>query len=237
MLLASAPTMSNAVVNQATNNSDVLSGKREAKYSAFGVISGIHRPDGIVGDLGGGSLELVDVRGSRIREGVTLPLGGLALQDISSKSLKKAEKFVRKALAGMPGLAAGTGRSFYAVGGTWRALARLHMWQTGYPLHVMHGYVIPAREALEFSRLVHRIDPQMLSRIEVVSDARRPLLAYAALVLEHLVRVARPKDVVISALGVREGLLYSLLDPRERKRDPLVTAAQAYARPRYEAAG
>ena len=166
------------------------------------------------------------MRGSRIREGVTLPLGGLALQDISSKSLKKAEKFVKKALAGMPALAAGAGRSFYAVGGTWRALARLHMWQTGYPLHVMHGYVIPAKEALEFSRLVHRIDPQMLSRIEVVSDARRPLLAYAALVLEHLVRVARPKHVVISALGVREGLLYSLLDPQQRKRDPLIAAAQ-----------
>ena len=205
---------------------DVLSGKREAKYSALGVTSGIHRPDGIVGDLGGGSLELVDVHGNRIREGVTLPLGGLALQDISSKSLKKAEKFVKKALAGIPGLAAGAGRSFYAVGGTWRALARLHMWQTGYPLHVMHGYVIPAKEALEFSRLVHRIDPQMLSRIEVVSDARRPLLAYAALVLEHLVRVARPKHVVISALGVREGLLYSLLDPQQRKRDPLIAAAQ-----------
>jgi exopolyphosphatase / guanosine-5'-triphosphate,3'-diphosphate pyrophosphatase len=204
----------------------VLSGRREAKYSALGVISGVHRPHGIVGDLGGGSLELVDVHGSRIREGVTLPLGGLALQDISSKSLKKAEKFVKKALAGIPELAAGAGRSFYAVGGTWRALARLHMWQTGYPLHVMHGYMIPAKEALEFSRLVHRIDPQMLSRIEVVSDARRPLLAYAALVLEHLVRVARPQTVVISALGVREGLLYSLLDAQQRKRDPLIAAAQ-----------
>ena len=32
----------------------------------------------------------------------------------------------------------------------WRALARLHMWQKGYPLHVMHGYAIPAKEALEF---------------------------------------------------------------------------------------
>src|SRR5262249_33490815 len=205
---------------------DILSGKREARYAALGVTSGIHRPDGIVGDLGGGSLELVDVHGSRIREGATLPLGGLALQDISSKSVKKAEKFVKKALAKTPGLAAGAGRSFYAVGGTWRALAHLHMWQTGYPLHVMHGYVIPAREALEFSRLVHRIDPQMLSRIEVVADARRPLLAYAALVMEHLVRVVRPKNVVISALGVREGLLYSLLDVEARKRDPLIAAAQ-----------
>jgi exopolyphosphatase / guanosine-5'-triphosphate,3'-diphosphate pyrophosphatase len=205
---------------------DVLSGKREARFSALGVISGMHRPDGIVGDLGGGSLELVDVNGGRIREAATLPLGGLALQDISSKSLKKAEKFVKKTLGGIAELAAGRGRNFYAVGGTWRALARLHMWQTGYPLHVMHGYVIPAKEALEFSRLVHRIDPQMLSRIEVVSDARRPLLAYAALVMEHLVRVARPKTVTISALGVREGLLYSLLDPREQGRDPLLAAAQ-----------
>src|SRR6202043_1028341 len=96
--------------------------------------------------------------------------GGLALQDVSAKSIKRAEKFVKEALDDVPALRAGAGRNFYAVGGTWRALARLHMWQTGYPLHVMHGYVIPAREALEFSRLVHRINPEMLSRIEVVSD-------------------------------------------------------------------
>jgi exopolyphosphatase / guanosine-5'-triphosphate,3'-diphosphate pyrophosphatase len=99
------------------------------------------------------------------------------------------------------------------------------MWQTGYPLHVMHGYVMPAREAFEFSGLVHRVDPEMLSRIEVVTDARRPLLAYAALVLENLVRIARPKDIVISALGVREGLLYSMLDAEERAKDPLIAAA------------
>jgi exopolyphosphatase / guanosine-5'-triphosphate,3'-diphosphate pyrophosphatase len=205
---------------------EVLSGKREARLSALGVMSGVDRPDGIVGDLGGGSLELVDIHGSKIREGVSLPLGGLALQDISAKSLKKAEKFVKRVLAQVPELTAGAGRRLYAVGGTWRALARLHMWQTGYPLRVMHGYVIPPREALEFSRLVHRVSPDMLSRIEVIADARRPLLAYAALVLEHLVRIAKPKEVMISALGVREGLLFSMLDPDERKKDPLIAAAR-----------
>jgi len=91
---------------------------------------------------------------------------------------------------------------------------------------VMHGYVIPAREAMEFSRLVHRVNPEMLSRIEMVNEARRPLLAYAALVLEHVVRIARPKEVVISALGVREGLLYSQLPARERAKDGLITAAR-----------
>jgi exopolyphosphatase / guanosine-5'-triphosphate,3'-diphosphate pyrophosphatase len=205
---------------------DVLSGKREAELSALGVVSGVFQPDGIVGDLGGGSLELTDVHRSRVRPGVTLPLGGLALQDISSKSLKKAEKFVKQALSDLAILKSGAGRSFYAVGGTWRALMRLHMWQTGYPLHVMHGYQISAKEALEFSRLVHRVDPDTLSRIEVVAAARRPLLGYAALVLEHVVRIARPKNVVVSALGVREGLIYGMLTAEEKKQDALIAAAQ-----------
>jgi exopolyphosphatase / guanosine-5'-triphosphate,3'-diphosphate pyrophosphatase len=204
---------------------EILSGPREARLAALGVISGIHRPDGIVGDLGGGSLELVDVRGSRVRGGVTLPLGGLALQDITGKSLKKAEKFVEEAFEDLDMLHGGEDRTFYAVGGTWRALARLHMWQTGYPFHVMHNYRISAREAQEFSRLVHHVDTETLSKIEVVNAARRPLLAYAALVMENLVRAIKPKQVVISVLGVREGLLYSLLNTRERARDALISAA------------
>ncbi|HUI95384.1 MAG TPA: exopolyphosphatase, partial [Xanthobacteraceae bacterium] len=205
---------------------DVLSGRREAELSALGVVSGMYKPDGIVGDLGGGSLELAEVHGRRIKPGVTLPLGGLALQDISARSLKNAERIVSHALADVATLRAGRDRNFYAVGGTWRALSRLHMWQTGYPLHVMHGYVIPAKEAADFSRLVQRVDPSTLSQIEIVADARRPLLAYAALVLENIVRIARPKQVVMSALGVREGLLYSLLSKPEKKRDALIAAAQ-----------
>jgi exopolyphosphatase/guanosine-5'-triphosphate,3'-diphosphate pyrophosphatase len=204
----------------------IVSGKREAELSALGVASGFHKPDGLVGDLGGGSLELIDVHGARIKSGVTLPLGGLALQDLSAKSMAKAEKITRAALAGVELLKHGRGRDFYAVGGTWRSLTRLHMWQTGYPLHVMHGYVIPAAEALEFSSLVRRVDPETLSKIEIVTSARRPLLAYAALVLENIVRRARPKRVVVSALGVREGLLYSMLSDTEKKRDALISAAQ-----------
>ena len=203
----------------------ILSGKREAHLTALGVVSGIHKPDGIVGDLGGGSLELVDVHGSRVRSGITLPLGGLALQDLSGKSLKKAEKFVEEAFEDLDMLHDGEDRTFYAVGGTWRALARLHMWQVGYPFHVMHNYCIPAREALEFARLVHRVDTETLSKIEVVNAARRPLLAYAAIVLENLIRTIKPKDVVISVMGVREGLLYERLRAAQRARDPLIAAA------------
>ena len=206
---------------------EILSGQREAQLSALGVVSGVHRPDGIVGDLGGGSLELVDVQGNRVRRGVTLPLGSLALQDSSQKSLKRAERIVKNGLADVAQLEAGAGRTFYAVGGTWRALARIHIVQSGYPLHVMHGYTIPAADALDFTRRLRRLAAaNILADIEVVADARRPLLVYAALVLEHIIRVARPQTVVFSTFGVREGLLYEMLPQAERAKDGLICAAQ-----------
>lgn len=206
---------------------EILSGPREAHLSALGVVSGIHKPDGIVGDLGGGSLELIDVRGNRVRSGVTLPLGSLALQDVSQKSLKRAERIVKSDLAGVAQLKAGRGRTFYAVGGTWRALARIHIIQSGYPLRVMHGYSIPAADALGFAQRLRRLAAvDMLADIEAISDARRPLLTYAALVLEYIIRVAQPKTIVFSTFGVREGLLYTKLPEAERSKDGLICAAQ-----------
>jgi len=206
---------------------EILPGPREAKLSALGVVSGVHKPDGIVGDLGGGSLELIDVRGNRIRGGVTLPLGSLALQDLSHKSLKRAERIVKSEISEVAQITAGRGRAFYAVGGTWRALARIHIIQSEYPLRVMHGYSIPAQEALDFARRLRRlVAANMLADIEVVADARRPLLAYAALVLEYIIRVAKPKTIVFSTFGVREGLLYQMLPEAERTKDGFICAAQ-----------
>ena len=132
----------------AAARSQLLSGAKEAELSALGVISGFSRPDGLVGDMGGGSLELVDVRDGSVEDGVTLPLGGLALLDLSGASPKKAQKIVREALERTPRqLERLRGRTFYAVGGTWRALARLHQAARDYPLHVMHGYTSPRRTA------------------------------------------------------------------------------------------
>jgi exopolyphosphatase / guanosine-5'-triphosphate,3'-diphosphate pyrophosphatase len=207
---------------------DLLSGQQEARLSALGVVSSIHNADGVVGDLGGGSLELTDVKGGDVRYGLTLPLGGLSLMDLSERSPKKAAKIVRDTLSNVKLLQALPGRTFYAVGGTWRALARLHMHQRQYPMNVMHNYVIPSRDALEFARLVERIDADALLSIESVSSARRPLLAYGAAVLEEIIRQANPKEIVISALGVREGLLYSQLRPEAQIEDPLIVSAREF---------
>jgi exopolyphosphatase/guanosine-5'-triphosphate,3'-diphosphate pyrophosphatase len=207
---------------------ELLSGAREAELSALGVISGSYRPDGIVGDLGGGSLELVDVAGDDVGRGITLRLGGLALQDLSGNSPKKARKIVREALERADPLRSLKGRTFHAVGGTWRALARLHQADRGYPLRVMHGYRIDPEDGLRFLELVEEADAVSLKEIEAVSEARRPLLAYGAIVLEEIIRAGRPDGISVSVLGVREGLLYEMLEPELRRLDPLLEAAAEF---------
>jgi exopolyphosphatase / guanosine-5'-triphosphate,3'-diphosphate pyrophosphatase len=204
---------------------ELLSGQREARLSALGVASSIHDADGIVGDLGGGSLELTEIKSGDAGAGISLPLGSLSLMDLSERSPKKAAKIVRETLSNVKLLQSLPGRTFYAVGGTWRALARLHMRQRQYPMNVMHNYVIPSRDALEFARLVERIEADALMAIEAVSSARRPLLAYGAAVIEEIIRQANPKEIVVSALGVREGLLYSQLPSEAQAEDPLIVAA------------
>jgi exopolyphosphatase/guanosine-5'-triphosphate,3'-diphosphate pyrophosphatase len=206
---------------------EILSGAREAQLSALGVVSGVYKPDGIVGDLGGGSLELIDVRGYRVRSGVTLPLGGLALHDTAQKSVKKAGRIVKATISKVAQLQGGAGRTLYAVGGTWRALARIHIIQSGYPLRVMHGYTLPAADALAFVRRLRRlVETGTLADIETVAEARRPLLAYAALVLEHIILTAKPDRIVFSTFGVREGMLFEMLPERVRQEDGLISTAR-----------
>jgi exopolyphosphatase/guanosine-5'-triphosphate,3'-diphosphate pyrophosphatase len=207
----------------------ILSGREEARLSALGVISGIQNPDGVAGDYGGGSLELVEVNGTEFGSGETFALGGLALEEASGGDRVKAQKIAAKALASSKVLPRGKRRSFYAIGGTWRSLARLHMQQTGYPLRVMHHYTIDAAEAVEFCRMVGRHEIESLDSIEAVSKNRQPLLPYGAIVLGELLAVLKPTNVVMSALGVREGHLYNLMDEAQRAEDPLLVAAEEFA--------
>jgi exopolyphosphatase / guanosine-5'-triphosphate,3'-diphosphate pyrophosphatase len=210
----------------------LLSGTQEAELAALGIVSGFHAADGFAGDLGGGSLELIDVRGGRLSDAATLPLGGLRLIDASGGNLRKAREIVDAELAKVEWVEKGRGRDFYAIGGTWRALARLHMTQTNYPLSVMHNYKIPADEALKFASLLDHQSQSSLAGIRDISSARRETIPYRALVLERLIKQMKPRAVVVSVFGIREGLLYSLLTEQEKRRDPLIAACEDLARQR-----
>jgi len=214
----------------------LLSGEREAELAALGIAMGFGRAEGVAGDLGGGSLELVELGGRERRNAVTLPLGGLRMIDVTGNRLDRAIEIADEHIARVGWLGRNAGGPFYAVGGTWRAVAKLHMEYTDYPLRVMQGYAIPTREAVAFCEMLRKKKLSSLPGIETIPRQRREVLPYGALVMERLLRRLEPDRVITSVFGIREGLLYDLLPAHERRKDPLLSFCEDYARLRSRSA-
>lgn len=202
----------------------ILSGEEEARYAALGVLAGIPCADGMVGDLGGSSLELVRLADGQPARGVTLPLGPFALADANGFDPDRLRETIAGRLQPIGDARADT---LYAVGGAWRSLAQVHMEITGYPLRVVHQYEIDAAELMNTARLIARSSKASLEKWPGLSRKRADNLPYAALVLEGLIERLGLKRIVLSAWGVREGLLYEALESEVAAIDPLLAGCSA----------
>lgn len=206
----------------------VLSGPEEARFGALGILCGFTGPDGVVGDLGGGSVELAAVPPDRPDAvAVSLPLGALHLADLPRTNGDGLHRRIEQELAKLPAaLSVARDKDLYVVGGSWRALARARMAITDQPLRVVHGYELTAAEAETLGRTMGRMDAKELARLPGVPRRRAELIPAAGALLAHIVRRLEPSRVVFSATGLREGRLYALLPETERRRDPLLAGAQ-----------
>ena len=201
---------------------DVLSAEEEARLAGEGVLSGIPDAEGIVGDLGGGSLELVRVAGDTTLGGISLPLGVLRL-DPSAEGERAARKMLRTALKATDIRERARGRCFYMVGGSWRALARIDMLATDFPLPITHFYRMRPGRARELRKLAANPDPRL---DKTVAPARLASAPVAAMLLNIIAEELEPAQLVVSTYGIREGLLYSTQTPSVRRLDPLVEEAR-----------
>jgi len=207
----------------------VLSGAEEARLAAVGLLSGVPDADGVLGDLGGGSLDLVGLNQGTIGEYATLPLGHLRLAEDSGGDHAKARKILDAQLATVPWLGEMGGRAIYAVGGSWRALARVLIDQTHHPLHVIDNYTIGFFDALRLANLVAGLSQSTLDRLLGVAKNRVEALPYAAMALAALLELAGPREVVFSGFGMREGQMLELLPEDLRHQDPLISACESQA--------
>lgn len=223
------PAFRETVERQCGHPIRVLSGEEEAELSALGVIAGNPAADGIMGDLGGGSLELVEVTDGKVGRSTTLGLGPLRLMESCGDDRGKMRSVIDKAFSKVDWLSAGTDRTFYPVGGAWRNLARLHMEQSRHPLHAIHEHTISSAEAIKLARLLARQGKSSLAGLQYISRRRRETLPLGALVLARLLRKLQSKDVVFSTYGVREGYLFNQLPAEVRRQDPLLVAAAEMA--------
>ena len=184
---------------------NVLSGMDEARLSSLGVIAGTFQAEGIVGDLGGSSLEFSRIHKSKSKGGETHLLGPLSID--SKMDIDDRRKWVRAALKKSPLIKSRPGGVFYAVGGAWRAIATLHIQMQDYPLNALHGYRIEAREVSQFARQIMVSSPMMRSHINSATGRSPENIVHAAVVLDQVFDIGRFEQMYVSAHGVREGVL------------------------------
>ena len=218
-----------AILSRTGCEARILDGAEEARLAGLGVAAGFREPNGVVGDLGCGSLELIRIGPKGLGEAVTLPVGALRVDARFGGDLAKIEEEVAAQLKAVPWLGELAGQTFYAVGGSWRALARIHMAQRQHPLHIIHAYAIDRRPAEDFAGLIAGLGRKSLSRIPGVSPRRVDMLPAAAIVFRRVIAAGGPERVVFSAAGLREGLVYDRIVRQGTADDPLLAAAESMA--------
>ena len=235
---ASTIAVATAAVREATDGPDfiqrvketagfdvrVLTGEEEARYSALGVLAGIPGAEGVAGDLGGFSLELIRLQAGSLGKGITLPLGPFALRGANGFDPDAVAKVAGKRLKSAEAFASDC---FYAVGGAWRNLALIHMQMTGYPLKIVHEYEISGAEAVRTAQFIARQSRSSLERIQGLSKKRLESIPYAAAVLCALVERLKLRRIVICAWGLREGLLFDAMPEAVRRLDPVIEGCAA----------
>ncbi len=204
----------------------ILSGQEEASLSAAGLLCGIPEADGILADIGGGSLEVVQLTGGKLGAARTLPLGVIRLADRSEGDLERARTLVEADLATVNWLPETPGRDLYLVGGAWRALARIQMAQTGYPLPIVHHYTIDRDAARDLAATLATSPRRMLEKLPGAHRRRIDDLPYAAVVLRRLLRVTGARRVVFSANGIREGWFMAGVPPAVAAEEPVLAASR-----------
>lgn len=208
---------------------DVISGKKEARLGAYGVCSSMHKPSGIIGDLGGGSLELVEVKQGDIKDHVSLKLGSLRMLDETKGDRDKIRKLIDKRFEKLAWLDDDPVPAFYAIGGSFRALAKMYMTANKYPLHILHEFTAETKPFLAFVREIIELSNDKLEKYPGSAAKRVPQLPGAALLLEKIITTTKCGKITFSASGIREGYVYEMLPAKQRAADGLISSCTEFA--------
>lgn len=205
----------------------ILSGEDEARVSALGVQTSVFEAEGVVGDLGGSSVEFKCI-GADAPRGESHLLGPLSLAGLLP-DIDRVRAVVRETLAHSTALQKPRG-DFYAVGGAWRSLARLSMSLDAYPLRVLQGYELTREQVKDVTQLCLESvsDDAARKQVQAVAKRRAASLPIASIVLEEVIRAGKFERIIVSSSGLREGVLVDLTGAAIL--DPLVDGVIAFAR-------
>ena len=223
-------TLTSAVLSRTGAEVDVISGKDEARLSANAVRYGLNLQDGLVADLGGGSLELARLEKGNITEAASLPLGIVRLTARMEGNTTRMRDEIENEMDGIRWLKQSRGLPLVPLGGAFRAFARLNIAESRHPLSIIHGYTLAPTVIRDRIDLLADMSARSLSTLGSVPSRRRASLRLSSMILEKLMERMTPSAATFAAVGVREGYVFSQMSAKDIARDPLTAGAREIAR-------
>jgi len=202
----------------------VLSGRDEALYSYLGALQSTCIPSALFFDLGGGSLELVYTENFKIKKLISLPLGALRLTQFFSdsrggygkKDYARMEQHITKKLPDRKMLDINPDATLVGVGGTLRAMVRYDQEKKKYPLDKIHNYRIGLDNVQSINSTLRKMTSYEIAKIDAVGSNRAETITAGSCIVNILMQRLGFENILVSANGLREGILSSFLQSSKR---------------------
>ncbi len=192
----------------------IIPGEREAALDYLGVVNAIDIQDGLMMDIGGGSVEFVLIQNRAMADAISLPFGSIDLAErfnlvdtISEKKLRALDAFLEEAFDKVSMFKQAKGLPVIGVGGTIRNIGRIHRRQADYPLEIAHNYRMNVEEVRQIADLAADMDLEGRKALKGLSKGRADIFVGASHAVEKLMDYIQSPELIISNAGLRDGLL------------------------------
>lgn len=211
-----------------------ISGEEEARLTALGLIASEPRVEGIAADLGGASLELIEVADKEVGARVSLPIGPFQMigDDLSDEDAFDVGAIRAKILEHLDdtNIEMAKGQVLYLIGGAWRNLAGIHQARHLYPMRTLQAYSMMPGAARDLAKWAYGEGRDDALNWPGIAKRRAETLPFSGLLLDILMERFEPPQVIISTSGLRSGLVYDAMPDTLKSRDALLDGCRDLAR-------
>lgn len=208
----------------------IIDGQQEAQYSALGVMSAFPGKNGVMADLGGGSLELAQISDGKVVQKISVPMGVLRVKQWFEEGYETLSSIFQNFTKKLGWNPIENCENLFLVGGSWRALVHIDMDDTNYPLRVIDHYKIDIKRSRSMDKLLSKRADEDFSNSLDLSSSRIKTLPQAAALMRCVSEFFEPQSIFASASGLREGILFSKLDKQTQSLDPLLIGTREFSR-------
>jgi exopolyphosphatase/guanosine-5'-triphosphate,3'-diphosphate pyrophosphatase len=185
-------------------NIKIIDGNKEAYYGGIAALNLLPNENFTTVDIGGGSCEFAFIENHNIIDTVSLKIGTVRIKElfIDKNNLDGAREYIYQQLSAinikLP--------TIVGLGGTSRAISRIILNNSKYPLNILHGFEYIVRDNSKlFTNIIKAKNIQELKQLGVRKD-RYDTISTGAFIFKTILEYFDVKKVITSGVGVREGV-------------------------------